>query len=191
MSAEDRTKWDSRYATHDGSPGEPVRPLIDLGELIPRQGTALDIAGGAGRNSIWLAQRGFDVTIVDISEVGLRIAAERAEAAGVRLRTLPLDIDREDLPTGPWDLILCTYFLDRPLFSVFPKLIRQGGALIVIHPTRSNLERHEKPPARFLLKDGELPGLIQGLAIEHYEEGWLSEGRHEAVVVARRREAED
>lgn len=57
---------------------------------------------------------------------------------------------------------------------------------MVIHPTRTNLARHEKPPARFLLEDGELPGLIQGLRIEHYEEGWLSEGRHEAVVVARR-----
>ena len=186
MSAEDKTKWDTRYAEHDGSPADPAHALIDLGEFIPRGGTALEIAGGAGRNSIWLARRGLDVTIVDISEIGLKVAAKRAQAAGVTIRTVPLDVDYDELPPGPWDLILCAYFLHRPLFSTFPKLLRPSGVLVVIHPTQTNLERHAKPPARFLLEDGELPGLIQGLTTEHYEEGWLSEGRHEAVIVARR-----
>jgi hypothetical protein len=45
---------------------------------------------------------------------------------------------------------------------------------------------HEKPPARFLLDDGELPKLIEDLEIVQYEEGWLGEDRHDAVLVARR-----
>jgi hypothetical protein len=47
---------------------------------------------------------------------------------------------------------------------------------VVIHLPQANVERHEKPPARFLLEDGELPTLVTGLAIVHYEEGWLAEG---------------
>ena len=186
MSEEDRTKWEARYAQHDGKPPEPAQLLVNLAELVPKQGKALEIAGGAGRNAIWLAQRGLDVTIADVSQNGLQIAQERARTAGVSVQTLPLDVDCDALPAGPWDLILCAYFLHRPLFSRFPELLRPGGLLVVIHPTMSNLQRHPKPPARFLLEDGELPGLVCGLEIEHYEQGWLTDERHEAVLVARR-----
>jgi SAM-dependent methyltransferase len=147
----------------------------------------LDIAGGAGRHAIWLAKRGLDVTVVDISQVGLQIAAERGAAAGVSLQSMFVDIECDPLPPGPWDLIVCAHFLHRPLFAVFPQLLRPGGLLVVVHPTQANLERHEKPPRRFLLQDGELPTLVTGLEIVHYEEGWLAEGRHDAVLVARRR----
>lgn len=132
------------------------------------------------------AQRGLNVTVADISAVGLKIAEQRGQGAGVNIRTMCLDLDCDELPKGPWDLILFTYFLHRPLFSAIPDLLQSGGVLVVIHRTRTNLERHEKLPARFLLEDCELPGLIQELSIKHYVEGWLSEGRHEAVVVARR-----
>ena len=43
---------------------------------------------------------------------------------------------------------------------------------------------------RFLLEDGELPQLVEDLEILHYEEGWLREDRHDAVVVARRPRAD-
>ena len=59
--------------------------------------------------------------------------------------------------------------------------------LVVVHPTRSNLERHDSPGPHHLLDDGELPGLIPGLEVVHYEEGWSEEGRHEARLVARLR----
>jgi hypothetical protein len=52
-------------------------------------------------------------------------------------------------------------------------------------PTRSNLERHTRPDPRHLLEDGELPGLVPGLEIVRYEEGWTEQGRHEARLVAR------
>jgi hypothetical protein len=65
-------------------------------------------------------------------------------------------------------------------------MLAPGGLLVVEHPTRSNLLRHEKPGAAFLLDDGELPGLCAGLSIEIYEEGWSQAGRHEARIVARR-----
>ena len=59
---------------------------------------------------------------------------------------------------------------------------------MVVHPTRSNLRRHTRPGPRHLLGDGELPGLVRGLEVLRYEEGWTEQGRHEARLVARRRD---
>lgn len=186
MSAEDRSKWDAKYADQQEIATTPSRSLTALAEYLPASGRALDVAGGAGRHAIWLAKRGLDVTVTDISAVGLALARQRAADAGVNVETHRVDLERESLPPGPWDLIVCTYFIHRPLFAVFPQLLRPNGVLAVVHPTRTNLERHAKPPARFLLQDGELPQLVEGLKITHYQEGWLQEGRHEAVIVATR-----
>ena len=84
------------------------------------------------------------------------------------------------------DLIVSEHFLARHVFPAFPRLLRPGGMLFVLQPTQTNLQRHEKPPARFLLNDGELPTLIDNLEVVRYEEGWLAEGRCEALLLARR-----
>jgi SAM-dependent methyltransferase len=97
-----------------------------------------------------------------------------------------IDLEVEPLPDGPWDLVLSFHFLRRALFADFPRILAPGGLLVYVQPTRTNLERHDRPPAGFLLEDGELPGLVQGLEIVQYEEGWLDEGRHEARLVARK-----
>ena len=60
---------------------------------------------------------------------------------------------------------------------------------MVVHPTRSNLRGHTRPGPRHLLGDGKLPGLVRGLEVLRYEEGWTEQGRHEARLVARGRHA--
>jgi len=185
MPEADRTKWDARYRAEGGS-SAPSRWLVSLDRVLPRAGRALDIAGGAGRNAVWLARRGLSVTLVDISPVGLALAEARAREAGVEIVTLAMDLAREPLPAGPWDLVLQSHYLERALFAQYPEALAPGGLLLVEHPTRSNLLRHEKPGAAFLLEDGELPGLCAGLVIEQYEEGWNEAGRHEARLIARR-----
>jgi SAM-dependent methyltransferase len=159
---------------------------VGLDRYLPRRGRALDVAGGAGRHGIWLAQRGLDVTIADISARGLALAREEAAAAGVRITTLETDLELAPFPTGPWDLIVSICYLLRPLFAAYPSALAPGGILAVVQPTKKNLERHDKPPADFLLDDGELPRLVGGLEVLHYEEGWLADGRHDAVIVAKR-----
>jgi len=186
MSTADRTKWDSKYAASDAAPREPSAVLLSLTEYLPTSGRALDIAGGAGRNAIWLAERGLDVTLADISPVGLALAALRAADAGVALKRLEIDFEQDRLPSVTFDLITSVCYLWRPLFAEYPRLLNPSGVLVVIQPTQRNLERNEKPPASFLLDEGELPRLASGLDIVHYEEGWLADGRHDAVVVAQR-----
>jgi SAM-dependent methyltransferase len=181
-----RAKWNARHGAN-GPPGEPAVAVVELERFVPRAGRALDVAGGAGRHALWLARRGLAVTLVDIADVGLGLARAAAGAAGVALATVALDLDAAPLPLGPWDLVLCTFFLDRRIYATFPELLAPGGTLIVVHPTLRNRERHEQPPPEFLLEPGELFGLVGGgLEVLHADEGWGTSGRHEARVVARR-----
>ncbi|MFE8595976.1 class I SAM-dependent methyltransferase [Archangium violaceum] len=185
MSEEDRQRWNTRYREQQGT-REPSVFLRSLADQLPGRGRALEVAGGAGHDAVWLASRGLDVTLTDVSDVALERAAENARAAGVPLRLQRLDVETEPLPPGPFDLVLCQNFLWRPLFAEVSKVLAPGGLFIFAQPTRSNLQRHVHPSARFLLEDGELPGLLQGLEIVSYTEGWTGEGRHEARLVARR-----
>jgi tellurite methyltransferase len=182
----DQQKWDAKYAAADEAPREPSAVLRSLAELIPGSGRALDVAGGAGRNAIWLAQRGWNVTIADVSPRGLELAAARGAAMGASVTGLQTDLEEAMFPNGPWDLILSVCYLWRPLYQVYPQVLSPGGLLVIIQPTKKNLERHAKPPAGFLLNDGELPSLVSRLEIMHYAEGWQADGRHDAVVVARK-----
>jgi tellurite methyltransferase len=185
MSDADRAKWDERYRSKGPESSEPLSFLTSL--VLPAPGRALDVAGGAGRNALWLARRGWAVTIVDVSAEGLGLA--RAAAGDLPLELVCADLERDPLPPGPFDLIVSSYFLRRELFAAFSAVLAPGGLLVYVQPTRSNLQRHARPPAGFLLEDGELPSLVRGLEIVRYEEGWFGEGdeaRHEARLIARK-----
>jgi tellurite methyltransferase len=190
MSTADREKWDRRYRIDGPESTTPSDFLVSLDDVLPRAGRALDVAGGAGRNAIWLARRGLAVTVVDISQAGLDIASAAATDAGVTLELIAADLEEAPLPPGPFDVVLSFNFLRRPLFAAFPTVMAPGALLVYRQPTRTNLTRHARPPAGFLLDDGELPHLVQGLEIIRYEEGWFPGGadgpRHEARLLARR-----
>jgi tellurite methyltransferase len=184
VTASDREKWNAKYRDEE-EPSFPSAFLSASDGLLPRRGRALDVAGGSGRNALWMARRGLAVTLADISEVGLERALRAARAQGIPLSTVQVDLEAAPLPSGPWDVIFCAYFLHRPLFSAFAESLAQGGFLLVAHPTRSNLKTNPRPGPEHLLEDGELPSLVHGLAIVRSEEGWL-DGRHEARLVARK-----
>lgn len=181
----DRSRWNARYL-EEGAPAEPSPFVTGCEPLLPRRGRALDVGGGAGRHALWLARRGLEVTLADVSDVALGRAQAAAVAAGLRLTALHADLEAGPFPPGPWDLVLCTYFLHRPLFPAIRAALRPGGLLVFAHATRRNLERHPRPGASHLLEDGELPSLLAGLEILRIEEGWLEAGRHEARAVARK-----
>src|SRR5262245_21144525 len=188
MPQSDRNRWDTRYRERGAGSHEPAPFVAGLGEVLPRTGRAIDVAGGTGRHGLWLARRGWDVTLADVSEVALQMAREVADAEALTLQTLAIDLETEPFPAGPWDLILCSHFLWRPLFGAFTRTLAPNGCVVVVHPTRSNLDRHESPGPQFLLEDGELPTLVRNFETLHYEEGWTEEGRHEARLLARKRD---
>ena len=71
MSTEDRDKWNQRYAEDSYRKSNPVSLLSNWLPEIP-VGRALDVACGAGRNSIFMAEAGFQVDAIDISREGLK-----------------------------------------------------------------------------------------------------------------------
>jgi len=158
---------------------------VELAPFLGPPGRAMDLAGGAGRHAIWLAERGWDTTMIEASEVAIALAGERAAEAGVNLRLLHNDLTTEMLPDGPWDLVLIIHYLQRNLFPTAIDRLATGGLLAFSIATIRNLERRERPPLPFLLEEGEAPSLVEGLEVLYYEEGWSVEDRHEARLVAR------
>lgn len=185
MPESDRDHWNARYAARTER-SAPSPFLDELDGLLPRRGRALDLAGGAGRHALWLARRGLTVTLVDVSDVALGQAKAAARAEGLAIDTVRLDLLASPAPPGPWDLVLCTYFLHRPIFAAFAGLLAPGGLVVFAHATRKNLERHSRPGPDHLLDDGELPSLVAGLEVLRAQEGWTESGRHEARLVARK-----
>jgi SAM-dependent methyltransferase len=185
VSEKDREKWNARYREAE-SVSAPSAFVLSLDALLPRAGRALDVAGGSGRHALWLARRGLDVTLADVSPVALARAAAIAREESLPLRAVEVDLETSPLPPGPWDLVLCTYFLHRPLLAALKDALAPGGWLVVAHATRRNLERHPRPGPDHVLEEGELAALAGGLEVIRLEEGWLESGRHEARLVARR-----
>ena len=192
VSDADREKWDARYRER----GPESRAAVELPHVArrrscPRRGRALDVAGGAGRHALWLAARGLDVTLVDISAAGLALARADARRAGrARSPPSPRDLEREPLPAGPFDLVLSCYYLRRELFAAFPALLAPGGLLVYVQPTRANLQRHAAPVgARSCWRTASCPASCRGSrSCATRRAGSPSPGgepRHEARLVAR------
>ncbi len=187
MPVEDREKWDKRFEELDPYGDAPSLVLARHESLLPTSGKALDLAGGTGRHACWLAQRGLDVTLADISSQGLKRAHRRAETAGLHVQGLQIDLQEDPFPPGPWSLILSCLYLWRPLIPTAISQLSAEGLLVILQPTVTNLERHSRPPQEYLLQEDELLSLAMGLEIVHHEQGWLDDGRHDGFLVARKR----
>lgn len=185
MAEGDREHWDARYREASPSGGPAPEWLAAFAPEWPARGRALDVAAGRGRIALWLAARGLRVLAADISPVGLAQARDAARSAGLELETLPIDLEREALPPGPFDVITCFHYLQRDLFPALIERLSPGGFLCVEIATTGNLERHAPPSRRFLLEPGELPHLCAPLETVHSEEGWFDD-RCVARAAARR-----
>lgn len=127
----------------------------------------------------------------------MTLASDNAHRVGVTVNTHVADLDTESLPNGPWDVIVKLYFLKRALIPRIIASLAPGGVFLWVHPTRTNLRRHARPSARFLLDDGEAERSIADLVHSHdvqiieCREGWQNTDRHESIVVLKRRVQED
>jgi SAM-dependent methyltransferase len=131
--------WEERYAERDRIwSGRVNRWLAEVAEPLP-PGRALDLGCGEGGDTMWLAEHGWRVVAVDISETALARAAEEVAARGlsdrVELRQMNLS---EALPEGAFDLISAQFLqsfvhLDRErIFAAAARAVAPGGLLIVV-----------------------------------------------------------
>lgn len=131
--------WDRFYSESNRVwSGNPNGALVSqVAGLTP--GTALELGCGEGADAIWLAERGWTVTGVDVSGVALERAAEHALSAGVSERT---GWERHDLalwqPTRNYDLVTALFLhsmIDFPRESILraaAAAVAPGGALLVV-----------------------------------------------------------
>ena len=184
MPTNDRRRWNRRFLK-DGWTTEPSGFLVSLDAVLPHRGRALDVAGGPGPNALWLAERGLDITLLDISDVALDMARRAAEDRRLAVSLIQIDLEVEPIPDGPWNLVVCFNYLHRPLLSTLALVLAPEGLLALELATQRNLERHAAPPREFLLEDEEVVTLIPNLEILQHDEGWW-EDRHVAHVLAKR-----
>lgn len=128
--------WDDRFAEAEYAYGtEPNDFLVEVADRLA-PGKALCIAEGQGRNAVWLAGRGFAVTAMDQSAVGLARAQELAASRGVTIATVAADLGDFDLGEGAWNTIVSIFaHLPQPLRGdVHARVVRAmapGGTLLL------------------------------------------------------------
>ena len=161
----DEAFWDQRYRSHHSVwSGDPNRYLVTEAEgLAP--GAALDVGCGEGADAIWLAERGWRVTAVDISSVALQRAAANASqvVAGVAARIEWVHTDLTTWDPGPvrFDLVSAQYMhlpsaTRQGLFARLAAAVAPGGTLLIVghHPSDLQTTMPRPPePDRFFTGD--------------------------------------
>lgn len=194
MSQQDRTKWDTRYAT--GAYRARTHPSAYLTEWLDRlpRGRALDIACGAGRNALFLAAAGYAVDALDISAVALERAQAAAEARGLSINWLERDLELEPLPEARYALIVCVRYVNHTVLANIASRLAPGGCFLTEQHLHTDAEVVGPKDPRFRLRPGELAAALGTLEILECREGLVSDpdGGQAALVqlVARQREGE-
>jgi len=171
-----RDDWNCRYEG-DGllRTARPNRFLVAETEALA-PGRALDLACGEGRNAVWLAEQGWQVTGIDFSEVALEKARHFAEDRGVRVDWVSADLLEYVLPAEAFELVIVFYLqmpLERlrPILARVAKAITPGGTFLLVGHDSSNLTHGyggPRDPAALYTADDVLPALV-GLEIERAE----------------------
>jgi len=200
----DAELWDGRYSSEDYLYG--IEPNDFLTEQVAaiEPGRTLCIAEGEGRNAVYLAGLGFEVTAVDQSAEGGRKTLALAAERGVTVEVVTTDLATYDLGSDRWDLIVSIFAHLPPevrtdVFMRLPRALTPGGTLILEAYLPGQAERDTGgPPDPSRLYDletleREIVGLDVILASETEREvieGRGHTGLGEVVqLVARRRAA--
>ena len=162
----DRDRWNAKFLRGEAQSLDPDPLLIEACSTLPPK-RALDLAGGAGRHALWLAERRWNVTLADVSDEGLAIAAHRATNAGVTL-----DLRRESAAqtlawarSQPLDLIVVVWCLLRDQFPTLPLALAPGGLLIYKTYTAAHVRYTEGHSLATALDPGELAAAFPALTI--------------------------
>lgn len=184
MSQLDRDKWNQRYAEDSYRKTNPVTLLENWISEFP-VGRALDVACGAGRNALFMAQAGFSVDAIDISQEGLKLAKQQAEDQGLDINWIEHDLDEAYSFDRNYDLIVVMWYVDLPLITRLRDCIAPGGYLLCEEHLVCDQETAGPKNDNFRVKPGALRSAVSGLEILSYEETIETDSEGEQVASAR------
>lgn len=170
-----RDDWNTRYGASDLVWGlAPNRFVAAETESLP-PGRALDLACGEGRNAVWLAERGWQVTGIDFSEVAIERARRLAADRGIPAAFVVADVLEAPIDAGAYDLVLLAYLQLPPheratVLDRAADALRPGGTFLLVGHDLANLaDGHGGPkdPAVLWTADEIVNALVErGLTIE-------------------------
>jgi SAM-dependent methyltransferase len=167
-----RQEWDERYAAAELVwSAEPNRFVAEeLAGLPP--GRALDLGSGEGRNAIWLAAHGWQVTAVDFSPVALAKAAKLAGARGSHVQWVEADLRTYQPARGEYDLVLIAYIHFTAedfaaLLAAAASALAPGGTLLVVGHDVDNISHGYGGPQDpgILHRAGAIVSALPGLTV--------------------------
>ena len=166
-------EWEERHRQGQDETPEPL--VMSIAVSLPA-GKALDLACGPGRNALWLAGHGWDVTAVDGSAAGIESLLERAAARGFPVNAVVADLEQHQYKIEPsaWDLIVMTRYHQRDLFEPVKQGVVPGGVVIA----------SVLLTGRYGAKPGELAAYFEGWEILHQREDQRE--KNLAEIAARR-----
>ncbi|MBI1739807.1 MAG: class I SAM-dependent methyltransferase [Acidobacteriales bacterium] len=192
-SSDERERWNRKYRENPEAWLDPDPFLAQafskyVQPLFPRGGSALDLAGGAGRHSIWLAKQGWKVTLMDISETGIELARRNAGPLAPHIHFVVDDLTQFRASQTGFDLVIGFFYLERGMFPEILKAVRPGGLLVYKTYTVEQLKLSSGPKdPSHLLEPKELLRLVEGLQVLHYSETVAEKAT--AEIVARRKDS--
>lgn len=164
--------WDERYALDGLAYGAQPNEFLRGQEERLRAGgqRTLTLGEGEGRNAIWLAQLGLDVTAVDLSAVGLSKAAAWAGRLGLVVRTIQADLGEFAIEPERWDVAVSIFCHLPPavrerLYARVVRGLAPGGLLVLEAYAPSQIARGTggPPDVRFMASEAELREQLAGL----------------------------
>jgi SAM-dependent methyltransferase len=161
---EDKERWNKRFIEFP-MPSE-VSAIVEKYISEAQVGQAIDLACGTGRNTHFLADKGFMVDAVDISDYAL----ERVKKSST-INKIDADLDKYNITPHKYDLIVNVNYLNRRLVSQMKDALKKNGivmfeSFIVAHGDY----KHETMNLDYLLRKNELLHSFIGLDIIYYEE---------------------
>jgi len=191
LSQDDQARWDRQHAEARGAgaPASFLRQVFETDVWQMPRGRALDIACGQGRNSLYLAERGFEVVAIDVSAVALAEARKRAESNQLHIDWRQTDLEDVQLDEAAFELIVNFNYLQRSLIGQITRAVKRGGHVIFETYLIDQKEiGHPKNPD-YLLRHNELLEHFHEFRVLYYREGRFSEGgeaSYRAGILAQR-----
>lgn len=179
--------WDERYRRGEHGNDEP-HPLVTRAASLSAPGRALDVACGAGRHALLLAESGWQVTAVDSSAVALELLQSRAKERSVVVDTIVADLERGEFALEPqaYDLIVVTCYLQRTLFPTLRAGVKPGGLIVAVIAMADDDPLVKPMNPAFLLAPGELRAQFRDWDLLHDAETKSAGKRAMVEIIARR-----